>query len=502
MKYFMAFLIVAWAAMTPFVRPASAQVAPPSTAPSTPTFFNMNFIVTDEEFTDANTLTPDKIQQFLATQPGMLAAYVDPATQKSAAQIIYDASQASQINPRVILTTLQKESSLLTRTDFGSRGPQYYLDWAVFYSWCDSCTTGNAAYKGFANQISAAAGAYRRYLNNIAVGGSTGYSNWGPGRSNPIPCIASDYNNGRQLCTPGSDVNITPVNSATAALYTYTPHPGGNYAFWTIWNNYNFSLRRFYPDGSLLRAQGGRDVYVVKNGLLRRFTNSAAFLSRFSFNMVITVPADHLLAYDQGDPISFANYALLASPVGGVYLLVDDGLHTVKRPIKSRGAFQQAGFQRSEVVKVSWADLNPIPDGAEITVDNIYPSGRLVQNNKNGMVFYVKDGVRNPVASKDILRSQFGLRRPVPISPVDLEKFAWGDFVKFKDGSLVTSKTPGGAIYVISDGQRLPISGMTTFNAYHFNMKNVMKTDDASLAVHPVGATLNTDVTVQSASLP
>ncbi len=458
--------------------------------------FKINTVITDDEFTDFS-WPAEKIQAFLDTKPGILKTYVAPDG-RTAATIIWQAAQNYRINPKVILATIQKESSMISRECFlpdcssAKNTAQYYLDWVVFYGWCDSCSTGSN--KGFANQINAAAGAFRRYLDNIAASGLSPI--WGPAYSKSIECLSSDYNNGRELCTPGTKIIITPGNAATAALYTYTPHPGGNYAFWYWWNNFGFNLRRFYPDGSLLRAQGDPNIYLVEKGVLRRFTNSGAFLSRYSFNHVISVPKDHLLVYDIGRSIAFANYSLLKSPQGGIYLIVDE----TKRPITSQAAFRAAGWHREELVKASWDDLNQYQDGQPITPDNIYPSGQLLLNKKNGSIWFVQDGIRHGIASKDILRSQFGQRKAIPVKAEQLETYTEGALIGFKDGELITSKTDGGTAYVISNGQRLPIASPQAFEAYHFNWKNLIRTDNRSMGVHPIGAVLDVDSMVRVAS--
>lgn len=476
--------------------------------------FNMNFVVADDLFVDFSSMSANGIQDFLNSQPGILKTFT--INGRTAARIIFEAAQKYRINPKVLITTLQKEEGLITL----SSPSQTRIDWAMGYSVCDSCNgTGDASYRGFDVQVDAAAKAFRKYLDNIENGriyclthtcvypsGNTGYGPgpWGPDIPSNIQCIQSDYgdpNNpdGRKLCAPWTTITITPANNSTAALYTYTPHPGGNYAFWYLWNfTFQFNVRRIYPDGSLLRAQGSPDVWLIQNGQKRRFANSAAFLARYSFSRVIAVPAENLLVYETGQQISYANYSLLSSPAGGVYLLAND----TRRPIQSRQAFVQNGFHWAEVVKVSWAVLNQFPDGDPVTTDNLYPSGRLMQNKITGGIFYVKDGTRHAIMSKAILRSQFGAQKSYPVSPADLDKFTNGLPVGFKDGEIVTS-TSGGTAYFISNGYRLPIASWQAAIAYKFDRiwGNLLVVDDKSLAVHPLGPVLDVDVArVASAS--
>lgn len=452
--------------------------------------FNINTIIGDDQMTDYLSMSVGRVQEFLDSQTGILKSYL--ATDgRTAAQVIYDAAQASQINPKALLVTIQKESSMITRSVFNtttySGSQQYYLDWITFYGWCDTCSTG--VNKGFISQVTSTAAAFRRYLNLIASSG-TSISGWGPGVTKSIPCITSDFSNGRGICTPGTTVDITPTNAATSALYTYTPHPGGNYAFFLIWKNFGFNMRRVYPDGTLLQAKGSSSVYLLQGGIKRRFATQSALLATYTLKKVITVTADALLQYETGKTIYYANYTLLAAPNRGVYLLADD----TKRPIKSKAALLKIGIDPKSAVKVTWDVLNEFPNGLAITTDDIYPAGAILQNNKNGMVFYVKDGVRYPVPSSVIYKSQFGTRKPLKVTPEELNTYSWGPFVGFRDGELVQSKN-GGPVFFISNGYRLPIASRSAAVAYGFDkiMKNLIKADDKSVNVHPEGQTLDVD---------
>lgn len=466
--------------------------------------FNPNFILADDALLDFSRMTADQIQAFLTahaddcTTPGTcpLATYTTTVdgVAKTAAQIIYDASQLYQINPQFILVTLQKEESLIDG-GFNPASLETRMNWALGYSVCDNCGgTGSSQYKGFVNQINAGAKQIRKYLTDLTSRGYT-VSGYGPGRTSMLDCLS--YEVTYQLCTPAGSRNtlVVPANNATAILYTYTPHFHGNYNFWRIWRRYNFSFQRFYPDGSVLRATGQKDIYLVSFGQLRKFKNDAVFLSTNSYKNIITVPADHLLPYSHGRDIAFPNYSLLSQPRGGVYLLVDD----TKRPIGSKAVFKAAGFQPAEVIKASWDDLNQFTDGPAVTMEDIFPSGMLYQHKTKGYIVYVKDGILQPVHSKDIMRTQFGLRKPVKATGLELAKFTKGKPVKFKDGTLVQSKS-GGPVYVISDGQKLPIPSQAVFQAYRYNIKNVIKTTDFILNFHPLGPELGSNLAVQSAS--
>lgn len=456
--------------------------------------YNYQFIISDDQLLNYRSMNADTIQGFLANHGSQLAGLsfnVNGST-LSAAQIIYNASQTYQINPKVILVTLQKEESLV---DDGGVYNQVHIDWAMGYSVCDSCGgSGSSSYKGFPQQIDQGTAAFRRYYNSLQANGYT-ISGWGPTYIKQLYCY--DYEVSDGFCpTTSTPVSVQPANFVTSALYTYTPHFHGNYNFWRIWTRWGFDAQLLYPDGSLLKAQGGYSFYLIENGQKRRFVNLSAFYSRYSPKKVITVPADHLLQYPSGPDINFANYSLLQVPNGGIYLLVNN----VKRPIASSAAFRNAGFSREEIVKVKWSEVNNIPDGDPITTENIYPAGQLLQNNKTGGIFYVKDGVKHPVFSKYIYQDQYGRQRPTRVSPAKLDTYTEGAPVGFKDGNLIQAKGDP-MIYVISNGYRLPIANPTTFATYRFSFSNVMKVDSTALWIHPLGPALDsTSGTVELAN--
>ncbi|HBX16130.1 MAG TPA: hypothetical protein DEF57_02370, partial [Candidatus Magasanikbacteria bacterium] len=119
------------------ISPAWAQI--PAINGEVDPDFNPNMIITDEELTNANTMSHEDIAAFLKNKSSSLANYeiIDPATglNKTATEIIFQASQNYQINPRVLLVLLQKEQSLVEN----STPTQYNFDWATGYARCDAC---------------------------------------------------------------------------------------------------------------------------------------------------------------------------------------------------------------------------------------------------------------------------------------------------------------------------------------------------------------------------
>jgi hypothetical protein len=197
---------------------------------------------------------------------------------------------------------------------------------------------------------------------------------------------------------------------------------------------------------------------------------------------LLTVTTSDILRYDIGLPIKFPNYALLRSPGGTVYLLVDD----VRRGIASREIFRRLGFNPDEVVDASWADLLLYEEGAPIASADAAPLGELWQDRTSGGVFYVVDGRRHPVPSREVLRSRFA-RYPIrPATPAALAALPLGEAVRFRDGELIA--TPGDAtVFVVSHGKRRPIVSADVFRALGYQWQNVVTTSPHALEAHPLG---------------
>jgi hypothetical protein len=152
-------------------------------------------------------MTVEDIQAFLEKQPGSLGRYVGPdhaGQSKSAAAMIAEASSRWGVSPKVVLATLQKEQSLLSRP-FPTQRAQ---DWAMGCGKMDGRTLNK--YRGFGNQI------------------------WYGAAS-----LSKNAGRWRQGATLNIDGNhVQPANAATFGLYRYTPHVRGTMSFWLIYWRY------------------------------------------------------------------------------------------------------------------------------------------------------------------------------------------------------------------------------------------------------------------------
>lgn len=169
--------------------------------------FDPDTVMSDATFGAANSMSAEDIQAFLERQGGTLGAYRAPdhtGKVKSAAEIISEAAAGAGVNPKVILTTLQKEQSLLSKRSPAQRD----YDWAMGCGKTDSTTY--TKYQGFGRQVWFGAQTLRKNANRFTPGVT--------------------------LSIDGSVVR--PTNAATFTQYRYTPHFPGVMSFWMLYWTY------------------------------------------------------------------------------------------------------------------------------------------------------------------------------------------------------------------------------------------------------------------------
>jgi len=425
--------------------------------------FDPNDIISDNDLQDFDTMDLASIQEFLNNQNGVLKNYQtldNLGIIRSAAEIIYNAAQTYKINPKWILATLQKEQSLITNPSPSQKN----IDWAMGYAVCDSCSTDDPAlvmFKGFGIQVDRATYRIRYYYDH-------------PNEFN--------FKMGKLCSIDGQDV--LPYNQATANLFNYTPHLNGNYNFWNIWNRW---FAKIFPDGTLIRQAGSDDVWLIANGLRRQFWSKSALLTRFAGQKIIEVSKNDLQKYGIGYPIKFANYSLLKSLAGKIYLIVNNE----KKEIESAEVFRTIGYNEDEVIPVTDEELSYYEDGRKITLSSVYPQGALLQDKKTGGVFYVEDGIKYSIWSKEILTINYKNYKLLKVGTDELDKYVTAaNGVRLHDGTLV-KLTDDSKVYVISNGQRRWIANENTFNQLGYNWKDIITVNEKVFSLHPQGEDLD-----------
>jgi hypothetical protein len=450
--------------------------------------FNPSMLISDYDLLNFKSMSKDQIQKFLESKNSYLATYKTLnayGQERMASEIIYDAAvnnydcagaklsdtpteeerklkcqTIGTVNPQFLIVLLQKEQSLIE-----SRTPREgQLDWATGYG-CPDASACNPYFKGFGKQVNSAALQFRWYMLN-----PNSY-NFKAGQT---------YTFRNQYGTINTaTMEVTIENKATAALYNYTPHVyNGNYNFWAIWNRY-FPTQG-YPNGTILKVNN--DYWLIQHGQKRKFASVSVLASRFDPARAISVGESDLSAYDEGAPIKFHNYAIIMSPEGKLYLLVDDK----KRLFSSTATFKQLGFNIEEIQNASWQDINSYLNGKDITVASAYPTGALLQNKKTGGVYFVIEETKAPIIDKIFLNTKFKGKTIIPVEESELNTYTTVSPVRFDDGELIKSQgTP--AVYLIQDGQKRAFSTGEIFEELGYQWSNIITVPEKVLGLYQNG---------------
>ena len=420
--------------------------------------FSQNYIISDFELTNSKSMSLEEINNFLVKQGGALAdLYVADLDGKikHASEIIFGASQKHEINPKVLITLIQKEQSLIT----DKAQKQSQLDWATGFA-CYDGQKPVSRFAGFTNQVYRAAWRLDYFLKHPWE------FKFRPGQTSKTRTSL-----------------IAPQNLATAALYNYTPHVQANKLFWKIWNMWFSGEKGLLPEGSLIKLANEQGVWLIQNNKKRPFYSKNVFLASYNYKKVRTVNQKDFARYSIGDPVLFPDYSILKEG-SNFYLVFKD----IKRRFNSYELVKKIGINPEEVIEVNKKDLAFYQDGSIINTP--YPTGSLVQNINTGAVYYIVDDIYHPIVCKDILDNNFSYRTLNKINSLELELLKPGEPVKLTDGTLIKSNG-NPSVYVISQGKKLAIADEETFLALGYDWANILETSSVVLDLHPDGEVLS-----------
>ncbi len=565
MKYFIR--ILAFGFILAFIMGFTVQVfnlnSPKVAAQSNS--FQAGHIIDDNIFTNKNALNEAGIQQFLNDMMSGVGGCYSPGTHSgnspngscinqfcentstlannfsggscvngeiSAAQIIYNAAQQYNINPEVILTTLQKEQGLVT-----DNWP-WYVEYqhAMGYA-CPDSSGCSSSYADFYKQIDGATWQFRDYLNNPGA-----FNYW----------IGNNSINYAPGCA-GSNVDIQ--NAATAVLYIYTPYqpdsnvlnntnsvgsnsgPGptindncatyGNRNFWWYFNTWfgpsvdtNVSLaeesgtytyyviydgqKQAIPSQDVLNAWGlnGLPVTNMDPSVFNSIPTASTSLSRYAFdtsnnttyfadngNVYTATPTDSLEwnlpslseANVQNDLINFANeqggLKPFVSQIGSstIYAVDNGGLD---------------GFTNSTAYNI-WAGDGYSPLNISSSYISQMASGTTITSpelNYRSNNYVVSNGSVIPV-SNSISQLLPGSWSPATIGSGLFEKFILSGNLNYM------AKGSGATVYLLDGGSKKGIPNSEIYDAFQTSSgSNISQLSDDLINDIPTSSTISGNV--------
>lgn len=445
------------------------------------TYNYTSYPMDDTTFQASFTMNAASIQSFLQNEGSGLASFSDvencgPTTganysfyatyyscgqTESAAQIIYDASQAYQINPQVILAMMQKEQSLITTPNPSAS----QLDYAMGYGCPDSSTSCSVS--GFFNQVDNGTWQLRADIDLI-----NGQSYWGYSPS-AYPCDSStNYYSAALL--PGNNVtfyddygtayaNFVIPNSSTAALYCYTPHvfPGSAAEYYSgyYWFVYYFSIwfgSSVTPYAFMSTSSPA--MYMFINGYKVSIPNTAILQDYgISPNALVILPQSQINNIPTPS-LSANNISPTLSSIIAVYGQSTDYLVSVgQKYVISPSQFTNFGFSTNNI---SYATAS--------FVDSINGSGNLSNfiSTPSNNVFEVTNGVKNIILNPNIFYNLDPSGTTTELSDYIANSIPSGTPIA---NSPILLGTSSGAVFLYDEGQYYGISSINVFDCIGFS---------------------------------
>ncbi len=407
--------------------------------------FNANYLMDDYTFENTGTMNPGQIDSFLNAFPNSCISSnpngngnpgfntPDPTGWSSsepnnhgytfggnvtAGQAIYDAARIYNLNPEVLLATLQKEQSLVTGDSGGchytNQSPGSACDRSIYgtvggcvfigmsYACPGSC---DASYNGFSLQLLAGAWLLR-FAEERSKGMTTGYPGHDPSDEN-ISYYGAMVG---QAYTLSDGNTITAQTGATASLYYYTPFESGNEDFETIFQSwFGPTTGEGYELVIASNCSSACPQYVVY-GTIKQYVTGVAKAAWGLPDQPQLMDPNVLNSYSTGPNLGILA-TLNTSSIKTIYFM-DNG-HSYRIPWPS---MMDTWNLNGQVVSDVSPGLFTLPaSGGDLS--------NVIQDPSSSTTFYMMDGANNngqtvirPYANNTIRQAWEGNLNYVPIS--------------------------------------------------------------------------------------
>ncbi len=469
--------------------------------------FNPERLIDDKVFSNSKSMSASEIQKFLEDKKSVLAdtsnAFVsllkepvnnqslketleDPnassTKNRTAAELIYDAARSSGLNPQVILVTLNKEQSLITgRQSATPEQLQRALDFAMGFGCPDSQPCGDV-YRGFYFQLFGGVdtennrylGAAQSLMKSFKTPGGRGpYYNGSTSKVGDTITLGNTMGNYEGI---DAQQTITIGNSATAALYRYTPHVfNGNYNFWRffkLW--FGGGTAGESTASGLVKISSGGDVYIIENGGLYKVLPFVAEARGLKYSKAKKISKSEFKKYNYLGLYSVPDNTLIRAD-GKYYLFIANE----KRPITETG-IKDRGLVASKAISAQKDDADQYTTGAEVS----YTDGAVLKTASDPSVYLLSNGKLKLFTYATFL--QYGAANTLQVvDPSILAKYPKEGLVLPKPGSLVKAfNSP--TVFFYEDGQKKPMDG-EIFRNRGFSFNNVFELTKEVIDALPLG---------------
>ncbi len=467
--------------------------------------FNPNKLVDDKVFADTQTFGgAEGIQKFLVnkhsvlanTSPDFLVNLKEPEAAllkqgledprpnlgrlRTAAELIWDASLQSGLNPQVIIVTLNKEQGLITSAnDYPPDKLQKVLDRAMGFDCPDSTGCGDL-FPGFYYQLfgnfdstgNRYLGAAKSLMKSFNISGGRGPVTAGQLSRTGDTIVVDNTLGGYDNVAVQQSVNLS--NNATAALYRYTPHVfNGNYNFWKF-----FQAWFKYPNGTLLKLGNGLDTYIIQNGLKALVPKFVAQARLLNLSHTIVVSPNEFDSYDTDKPLGPTdNTIVVIAGETKKYVFIDNLRH-----LASDLVIGQRKLDPAKVLSIS------AEEAAIFEAGNVLPpkDGTIIRGLTDKAVYKVESGKIKMYSAYTFAQNKIMPKQIVSVPDAEIITYTQNGFVAPKDGSLIKSSSDK-AVYLVQSALKQPMLS-EIFKNRGLRFKDVVTISADELTALPLGS--------------
>lgn len=251
-----------------------------------------------------------------------------------------------------------------------------------------------------------------------------------------------------------------------------------------------------YPDDALIRFEDRPTVYKIgTNGRTIHSVSSRVFsINGYSFDDVLVIPIEWQNSFSASGSDTYRDGTLLRGDGQKTVYVLENGK---KRPFASEAIFTDLGYKFGNVNVVPQANsghadsIESYETGNPISATGIHPNGTLIRSNDDQTVYLLSGGQKKPISSASIFNSyNFDFNEVVTVSGSELNGYATAANLKFNDGSLL--KGTGSTVYAVNNdsADRIPFASLVSFIGLGYDFGNVVSVSDAELTGYNIASEL------------
>lgn len=240
-----------------------------------------------------------------------------------------------------------------------------------------------------------------------------------------------------------------------------------------------------HPSGTLVKTNTNDNIYIVDGTFKRLIPNRWVFNSQFPRSKIIVITDTEMNVYDNGTIYPFRDGELTKEQGSSIIYVFEN---SQKRPFLNTAVFIGMGYRFSSVITVPAGTLNIFPSGPALNaVTALHPNGTLIKTALNRSVYIVDNSQKRFISQPIFSNSNFITRKIVTISEAEMNLYALGRPLPFRNGEIVRERSST-QLYIFENGQKLPLS-QSTFNLFNYRNSRIVTVPVGILNQFPTGLT-------------